>query len=590
MSLALMHKAVAALTADDNLNAESLFKACINTGLKSPGLYSNLAVALKRQGKYHESLEYLHQALTMQRDAGTLANMCNVLRLVKRVEESIKTGHESIEIDDTSNGRTNLALAYLSAGDVDTALLHGEEALQLDPENSQALVLLYNCIFKKRGAIAAAPYLKRASLLSPNDDDIQIAIADYKGVTGRPEEALSAYLEKQKQGLLRDDQQCTMAKLLCATGRQHEAIDILRNVISCEDHDVSPHRQLVQLIDYRSDDNQWLMADLFSPSLEQRSQTTAMRRCLVGTQALVMDKLGKYDEAAKLFREKLCLQEIQSSPWDDVQRYKQTLRDEMEAYSTSLLHYRSEVKSRCAEVTDSSKFILIVGLPRCGSTLIETILALNPDCVDLGESAAMGQALAPAKQAGVITVDQMAQLGLRYADAVNAWTGGKEANYFTDKMLFNFIHLGVIDMVLPESKIIACRRNPMDQVLSIIKEDFASGNEYSANIECIAEMICLYYDTIAFYQQNLGQSRIVVYDYDQLVLNPLERIPAIIDQIGWAWDDKYLTPELSSRNVVTASVNQARQPISAKSVKGWRNYAELLAPAREIFDKNGLKY
>ena len=54
------------------------------------------------------------------------------------------------------------------------------------------------------------------------------------------------------------------------------------------------------------------------------------------------------------------------------------------------------------------------------------------------------------------------------------------------------------------------------------------------------------------------------------------------------WNDGYLQPYKSTRSINTASVVQARQPINNKSVGGWKNYVEMLEPARRLLVESGL--
>ena len=81
--------------------------------------------------------------------------------------------------------------------------------------------------------------------------------------------------------------------------------------------------------------------------------------------------------------------------------------------------------------------------------------------------------------------------------------------------------------------------------------------------------------------------RTKIYDlnYDLLVSNPTQEIKSLICWLGWEWNDKYCSPHLNSRSVITASSVQVRSPINTKSLGGWKNYKELLRPAMEIITK-----
>ncbi len=89
------------------------------------------------------------------------------------------------------------------------------------------------------------------------------------------------------------------------------------------------------------------------------------------------------------------------------------------------------------------------------------------------------------------------------------------------------------------------------------------------------------------YKEKYGEI-IYEYDYEKLVKSPISEIPKIIDWLGWEWDEVYLSPHKNKRSVFTASSSQVRQEIYSSSIKIWKKYKELLAPAIEIVKANKL--
>ena len=101
--------------------------------------------------------------------------------------------------------------------------------------------------------------------------------------------------------------------------------------------------------------------------------------------------------------------------------------------------------------------IFIVGMPRCGSTLLESILSLNPEVKDLGEVCFLEESLQ--KTDDLIEVENL------YAEKVKLINSEKKI--FTDKNLFNFLYCPIIYNLFPNARIIHCIRNPLDNILSI---------------------------------------------------------------------------------------------------------------------------
>ena len=229
--------------------------------------------------------------------------------------------------------------------------------------------------------------------------------------------------------------------------------------------------------------------------------------------------------------------------------------------------------------------IFIVGMPRCGSTLVESILTLNKDVGDLGEINILEESFLDYKNS-----EQDMKLADLYFKKINAKT---KLHITTNKWLYNYQYAGIIARDLPNAKIIHCFRNPLDNILSIYRANFASGNEYSSSLIDCAKVYLNQEEVMSEYKNRF---RTCIYDlnYESLVSNPNEEIKSLISWLGWKWEDKYLSPHLNVRSVTTASNVQVRSPINTKSVGGWKNYKEMLRPAMEIITQNNkykdLKY
>ena len=77
------------------------------------------------------------------------------------------------------------------------------------------------------------------------------------------------------------------------------------------------------------------------------------------------------------------------------------------------------------------------------------------------------------------------------------------------------------------------------------------------------------------------KDEIYLLNYDHLVTNPKKEIKALTKWLNWEWDETFLKPELNTQAFSTASIVEVRSSISNKSVGGWKNYRELLKPAKD---------
>ena len=224
--------------------------------------------------------------------------------------------------------------------------------------------------------------------------------------------------------------------------------------------------------------------------------------------------------------------------------------------------------------THSPESIFIVGMPRSGSTLLESILSMNTSVDDLGESNILKESFLDNKKS-----NHELALAERYWKKIK--DHNKQFNITTNKNLYNYQYAGIIAKQIPNAKIIHCYRNPLDNILSIFRAHFDKGNEYSSSLVDCAN---IYLNQMEIMSNYKNKFRSIIYDfsYDSLVSNPKQEIEYLISWLGWEWDNKYLTPHLNPRSISTASNVQVRSPINSKSIGGWKNYKDMLKPAIEI--------
>ncbi|HUC19412.1 MAG TPA: sulfotransferase [Acetobacteraceae bacterium] len=228
--------------------------------------------------------------------------------------------------------------------------------------------------------------------------------------------------------------------------------------------------------------------------------------------------------------------------------------------------------------------ILIVGMPRSGTTLLEQIISSHPDVAAGGElgfwerralvwEAALAERIAPPDPAA---------LASDYRAALR--TVSPDAPYVTDKMPNNFLWLGLIRTSFPSARIIHARRHPLDTCLSIYTKRF-SGSFYSRDRASLVFYYRQYQRLMAHWRAVLPSDRFLEIDYEALVTDREAETRRLIAFLGLKWDDCCLSPERNSRLVKTASVWQVRQPVYTNSLGRWRRYEPWLGELRELLDE-----
>ena len=235
--------------------------------------------------------------------------------------------------------------------------------------------------------------------------------------------------------------------------------------------------------------------------------------------------------------------------------------------------------------SDNSAPIFVVGLPRAGSTLIEQILASHSQ-VDgtmelhniLGTALKLrgriveGDAQYPANLTQ-LTDEQFKQLGEQFINDTQCYR--QSAPYFIDKMPNNFIHIGLIKLMLPNAKIIDARREPMACCFSGFKQLFGEGQEFSYNLSDMAQYYQDYIGLMDHWDEVLP-GQIYRVQHEELVNNFEQEVRQLLDYCDLPFEESCLEFYNTKRSILTPSAQQVRQPISKSGLEQWKNYAEFM--------------
>ena len=237
--------------------------------------------------------------------------------------------------------------------------------------------------------------------------------------------------------------------------------------------------------------------------------------------------------------------------------------------------------------------IFIVGLPRSGSTLIEQILASHstiegtmelPEIAgiarDLGRVSSGGDAY-PEALAGLSPADFTA-LGARFLERTQIYRKtGKPV--LIDKMPNNFIHTGLIHLILPRARIIDARRHPMAACFSAFKQHFARGQHFSYSLRELG----LYYRDYAVLMAHFDAvlpGRVLRVQYEDMVEDLALQTRRLLTYCGAPFEEACLRFHENPRAVRTASAEQVRRPIFREGLEQWRNYEAWLGPLAEALE------
>ena len=243
---------------------------------------------------------------------------------------------------------------------------------------------------------------------------------------------------------------------------------------------------------------------------------------------------------------------------------------------------RGFLERRAAQGDPSEAPVMIVGLPRSGTTLVEQILSAHPLVEGAGELHfwSTHDPLFEPQPTEAWWSTYQPTTARSYLDALSR--AGPGADRVIDKNPFNFFRLGLIHIVFPRAILIHCRRHPIDTCLSIAANYLAPRSDLPVDPE---DMVFYYrqYDRLMdHWRAALPADRLIKVDYESLIADPEGVSHRLIDALGLAWDPACLRPEENPRRVKTNSAWQVRQPVYSASVERWRRYEPWLGHLRAL--------
>lgn len=228
--------------------------------------------------------------------------------------------------------------------------------------------------------------------------------------------------------------------------------------------------------------------------------------------------------------------------------------------------------------------IFIVGMPRSGSTLLEQILSSHPKVAGLGEHGTLWQTIAGTFPYGKTDDTTKTELSADYRKLADTYLeklkvrGWRNTPRVIDKMLGNYILIGMIHLMFPNAIILHSVRNPIDTCLSCFRQLFRTGNETTYDLSDIGAHYVRYREMMDHWRAVLP-GRVVDVVHEALVEAPDTMIRWLVeDACRLDWDDACLRFFESRRPVKTASIAQVRQPIFRRSIERWRRYERHLGP------------
>jgi tetratricopeptide (TPR) repeat protein len=631
---ALFARAFAAHRSGDLGEADRLYRRVLAIDPGHADSLHLLGLTLARSGRGEEAAGLIGKAIAARPDfALAHYNLGNVLRQLGRGEDAVEAYRHAIRLEPNSPAAlVNLGVTLRALGRAEEAVDAYRRAIARQPDNADAH---YNLGVALRGLgrlEAAADAYRRAVALRPDHADAHGNLGATLLALGRAGEALSACRRRAELEPDAADAHDALAAVLLELGRPDEAVAASRRSVALRPDDADAQLRLGQgLRELGEIDGAegWVSLGVVLQELGQGADAAqAIDQALTidprsaaawsvrGDLKTFMPGDPDFDTLLGLLTDA----DSQGAPLEDRLNLEFTLgKAYMDLGDADRALGRLDAGNRLRRATldydvqeDSAQFaqiarsldaarlnalagggdpsdrpVFIIGMPRSGTTLVEQILASHPQVHGAGELTALetilidqlGARLSPidrARRLADLSAGDLAAMGGAYISRIRALAPG--ALRVTDKMPANFRFAGLIRLMLPNARIIHCRRDPVDTCLSCYARKFSRGQPYAYDLRELGLYYRAYDALMAHWRRLLPMDRLIEVRYEQVVGDLEGEARRMIAFLDLAWDDACLTFHRTRRPVRTASVNQVRQPLYRTSVARWRPYEKHLGP------------
>ncbi len=579
--------------------------------------HHNLANSLYELQLYDEAIEHYQAALKISPNFVDSHIHCGIAyRMTKDYEAAITCLHRALDLD-KANARAFYVLGsvYTELEDYNRALHCLECATGLVPRHAEYRVSFANVLekasldfeagleyhkaceidpnyfysFTSYGAYLlknnrhdeALECFKRAQLLAPEN----LNVLDYIGTTYLEMGDTNAALTQFNAALRSEPKRITsltgVEQVFQETGKLDAAIAICDEIISINTNSPSGYLLKARIQKSRFDDGLAEQLIRFVTEDDLNEESKIITNFALGK---IFDDQSNFEQAFKYYANgnKLKNNDLNYSSQDEEARFS----DLINFFDTAFFNAHQHLG------VENNLPVVIVGMPRSGTTLTEQIIAGHPSVIGAGEVAFWGKApVAMPLRLNTetpypaclreITSEQAKDIARMYESTLLKIAGSITSPiHITDKMPHNFINVGLIALLFPSVKIIHTKRDPIDTCLSIYFQNFDKAHPYAFDLANIG-IHYKQYERIMRHWHEVLPGRIMDISYEDTIADPEFWSRKLIDHIGLDWDDACLAPHKLERSVKTASHWQVRQPIYKTSVQRWKNYEQFLGPLIE---------
>jgi len=532
-----------------------------------------LGMCLLAKGRHAEALPHIRQVVAAQPDnANARYNLGRCLLDLRNFAEAERVYEAHVEKNPgDAEAYNHLGLARLAKGSPGAAEQCFRTAIQLNDSDPLFHVNLAQSLAHLGRASDANESYERAIALDPADAGFRVQHGWFLIWDGNPGRAEDRF----REALQREPENPSASGGLATVLERRQEIDVGLQVLRPFISEVHPNPKIAvsyaALCRRQSQPEQALpvVRRAIRPGVAKLAEAS-----LRFAEGDLLDAMGQVDAAFDAYQRANIAQACRY----DAAAHKAFVDAIISTFTPELF------ASMPKPSIDTSASVLVCGMPRSGSSLIEQILATHPQIHGAGElddlptmasglrHYVQGEEQYP-RLINKLSGELIEQLAVARMDSLRRTS---EQPLVIDKLPHNFLHLGLAALVTPGAKVIHTVRDPVDTCLSCFFQNFAGpALGFTSRLDALSSFYAQYHRLMKHWEAVLPLEVLTV-RYEDIVADTEKISRQMLSFLGREWDAGVLDFHQNERLVATASYAQVRERVYASSVGKAERYRHRL--------------
>ncbi len=549
------------------LQAGKLYQLLINKGSKNSIAFTNFGLILINSGKKEEAEILIRKAIELNpKDSAAYSNLGGILKDLGKLKEAEIFTRKAIELNPKDSiAYSNLGGILQDLGKIKEAEIFTRQAIELNPKLAEAYSNLGGILNDNENLKEAEIFTRQAIELNPKFAKAYSNLGGILRQLGNLKEAEIITLKAVELNPNFANGYSNLGLIFNELGNLKQAEIFARKAIELNPNFAKAYYSLskIEAITEKDWEKYLFTQDIL------KNQKDIDKIDIYFARANILERQSNYMQSANMLKE------------------ANTLNRKL--YGTNFIRIKNKlqyyykisqkIKSKQKLHENLLKSIFIVGLPRSGKTITESILSRNKALLKCGEDKALSIAVDKyLNQKGTSNQQDLYQI---YIENISKKISHE--SYICSTNPSNYLFTGLIASQIPNSKVIYCFRNPLDHIKEMYSHNINNKFTFRTSIIESASILLSINELMEIYKSTFN-SKIYFLNYDELVVNPKREIKSLLSWLGWEYEKNYLYPQLDPTTV--NRTGNLSEFINKKYLNSWKNYKELLQPAFELISRN----